>query len=236
MMNNSITLSKHAKYIYNRTNHDINSIYTPLKNSNSNIKKTILSHFLDNDNDKKNISNKKMIEMKIKSMLFSFIIDQHNCPQALNHLDCYYAMIIKIIDQIYDWGKFSDNKNKKLFIDLTKLMIENYPLKIMQSYENLKILVNDPKTIIMNLNLVYADEKLSVYNYLVENINSLYKNKILSVIGCPLLMTIFKNGTFQEFKFIDYNIFSLIKVDNNLTYHKFNINNIFHKSTILGRG
>lgn len=213
-MKQYITLSKKAQYIYNTNNHDIYKIYTPLKDS-----------FRKKQNYEENAhtSNTQKLDNHIKFMIKTHIFLHNVSLDDDQYIEAYHSIITHTIFQINQWGEVKNISDK--IIDLTILIMNAYPLKLLKSINNLKNLISDNKFTIMNIQLVYAEES-TVCENLKKSTLSLYENKILCSIGTPTLIAVFRNKKFRYFSLIKYDIYSSINVHEETTYHSFNINNI----------
>lgn len=217
-MRQYITLSKQAQYTYNTNNHDIHKIYIPLKGSC-----LLKNKQKQNEKKKTTSSDTQKIDESIISMIKTYIFVHNTSLNDDQHVETYYSIITRTIFQMNQWGKMENISD--IIIELTRLIMNAYPLKLIKSINNLKKLLRDDKFTVMNIQVIFAEES-TIYENLKKSTISLYNNNILCAIGTSSIITVFRNHKFRYFKIIKYDIYSLINVVETTTYHSFNIENI----------
>lgn len=225
-MSNYITLSKQAKFIFNKNNQNILAIYTPLKH---NLKKKTCIHTVCsnlNEKEQNNMQNDlKKNEFEISRMIKTYVL-MNNIINPDHYIIHYQSIISETINYINKWGKISKKNILNVTLKLTKIILNNYPLNLLKSIENLKKLISYYKFSIMNIHLVYANSLTSINDNVKKSLINLYENNVLCVINTPTIISVFTNDEFSHFKVMKYDEYSIIQLHKNITFHKYNIENI----------
>lgn len=229
----TVCLSPHYQYLFNLNQKSLNGLWPK---TSINIEELILDktespkkRYIKTNSISRQIRNGESIFFQVRNEIKFILSKNYKDDHKLSNL--LFDIVLGTIDQIVRSGKIKESDVISLPIRLTKKIIEYYPIKYVNRINHMKNEFHDKSKIVLSTCFI----KCYDYLFFDREINDLLKDNvkkgIIHVVGCPILVLIYKDSQFDKFETVKYNDYSNRKVGNQ-SFGLYNLNQILSAQNI----